>query len=166
MDFINDEEEFENYGQYEPPLSAGGQFEGSEKSSDKSGFEEVSEPKMEATFKEKQHMEVFQEALNIRSTKDKPFVLLREAFLKIDPELSPKFIDDTIQLLRDNETFPYLNATYVANSRLFHKEYKGYNSKLIDDWVKNMNKRFGDQYLIQIDFLRYVLIGDWLFKRS
>lgn len=165
MDFINEEQEFENYRPFDVQ-SVGGQFDGSEKSSASvEAFEEASEPKFAPTFKEQQHMEVFQEALNVRLSKDKPFVALREAFLKIDPDMSPKFIDDTIQLLQDNQTFPYLNPTYVANSRLFHKDNKGYNSKLIEDWVKSMNRRFGDEYLVQIDFLRYVLIGDWLFKK-
>jgi len=168
-EFINnadEEQNFLNYGEFVE--SVGGVFQGSEQgSSDKAlqpeeeAAEQGSSPRMEATFKEKQALQVFGEVLNARSAKDKPFLLLREAFINIlgDVESNAKFIDSVIVELRNAPSFPYLNAVYVANARLFLKEHKVYNTKTIATYVNNMNKRFGAGYLDINDFFRYIQIA-------
>ena len=125
------------------------------------GFERE-EQKFEATFGEMQQKQVFGEQLDARSQKDKPFILLRDELLRMGQE--PKFIDDTIKQLRPSQVFPTLNAVYVANAKLFYANANTTSSADIKRWVTEMNKRFGKEYLDEVNFFRYLVIGKKLFE--
>lgn len=125
-------------------------------------FEE-DEPRMEATFHEMQEKQVFSEELNPRSAQDKPFILLRDALLRLEQE--PKYIDDAIREMRKTPSFPTLNAVYVANARLFLSSGQAMENKAIKKWVNDRNKQFSDkEYLNETDFFRYLIIGQHIFK--
>lgn len=160
MDFINDDINDMDFREEVQDFQDEAQS-GSAKSGEEAFQED--EPQFEATFAEMQNKQVFGEALDARSQKDKPFIVLREAFLQLGQEST--FIEKVFAELRQSKTFPFLNAIYVANARLFLKEHKLYSSKNIETWVKNQNSRFGETYLEITDFFRYVKIGEKLFKK-
>jgi hypothetical protein len=125
-------------------------------------FEE-DEPRMEATFHEMQEKQIFSEELNPRSAQDKPFILLRDALLRLEQE--PKYIDDAIREMRKTPSFPTLNAVYVGNARLFLSSGQPVENKAIKKWVTDRNKQFNDkEYLNETDFFRYLIIGQNIFK--
>lgn len=142
-----------------------GDFEDQEFEGQGSGeqrFEE-DEPRMEATFHELQEKQVFSEELNARSAADKPFILLRDALLRLEQE--PKYIDDAIREMRKTPSFPTLNAVYVGNARLFLSSGQPVENKAIKKWVNDRNKQFNDKsYLDETDFFRYLIIGQNIFK--
>lgn len=123
---------------------------------------EMEEPRYEATFAEMQQKQVYGEQLDARSQKDKPFLLLRDALLRLGQD--PKFIDDTIVQLRPSKVFPFLNATYVANAKVFYASGNIVDSASIKRWVTEVNKRFGKDYLDDVNFFRYLTICKKLFE--
>lgn len=142
MDFINDDNDNDYFVNDEQDFN--------------DGFEQDEGPEMGETFKETQHKQTFGETLDARSQKDKPFIALKEAYIQLDKESA--FIDKEINKVRTSEVFPFINAIYYANARLFLKNYESYSSKNIETWVNNQNNRFGEKYLNIIDFFRYIRI--------
>lgn len=120
------------------------------------------EPRMEATYGEMREKQVFEEQLDAHSQKDKPFIALRDALLRLEQE--PKYIDNAIKEMRGVPSFPTLNAIYVANARLFLSTGNLVEPKTIKKWVTDRNKQFDKEYLNEVDFFRYLIIGQNIFS--